>query len=158
MNFRVESNIGLGKPINFFILATSWFLSGFLFNTIAMNPGMYLTWVLLTTTLSILSLSAIGYFDHHVPKPEINGVMSLLLVLPLSAIVSKWALLVITQAPLIRYAETLKAAVLVAGFFELFQVLVFRLGKTAVNLELPMPLYGERAPGPEPKLWRSSLS
>ena len=42
MNFRVESNIGVGKPINFLILSSSWFLCSYFF-TIPMTSGIYLS-------------------------------------------------------------------------------------------------------------------
>ena len=128
MIFNLGKKIGLSKPADFVGLFASWLLFGSLFFRSAQTaPLTYLAWVLLTSWLSLIFLEAIGYFEHHIPKPELNSVVSLLLVLPLSAVVCKWLMMMTSHVPPIQYWEALCVAVPVAFLFEAGQMIIFRI-------------------------------
>src|SRR5258706_513146 len=93
--------------------------------------GFFLVWVLLTSAVSMFTRSAIGYFEHHIPKPELSGVLSLLLVLPFSALYSKWLLALAAHATLIRSPEALRASVWVGLVFEASQWVIFKIHRAS---------------------------
>lgn len=126
MNLNADGKIGLGKEIDAMVLAASWSVFGSLFETVRTPRGNFWAWVLLTSMLSMISLSAIGYFDRYTPQPELTGVLSLLVALPFSAFCSKWLIIIITGLPMIEYPEALRASVWVAIVFELSQWVMFR--------------------------------
>ena len=114
MNLHVQPKIGFSRQVDLLFLASSWFLFGFLFQSLRGITPAFLLWVLLTSLLSMLSLGAIGYFDHHIPKPELSGVLTLFLALPVSAFFCKWFIALVTGVQVIRYSEALRASVWVA--------------------------------------------
>ena len=89
MKFRVDKKIGLSKTADFLGLAATWFLFSSLFSSVQSHPGVYVAWVLLTSALSMFLLGAMGYFEHHIPKPEYGGIISLICALPFSAFLAK---------------------------------------------------------------------
>jgi len=127
MSLRLGTKIGFTKEVDFAVLIVSWFLIASIFRTHRVNLGLFHAWVLLTSIISLFSLTAIGYFDHHIPKPEMSDVVSLLLVLPLSAFVAKWLLMLTSNIPPIRYTEAFRSSVWVALVFELAQIVIFRI-------------------------------
>jgi len=122
----IAPKIGFGKEENFLVLVAGWFLFGSLFQSLRPPPGIFPAWVLLTSAFSIITLSAIGYFQRYTPQPELSGVLSLFLALPFSAVYSKWLFVLVAHAPPIRYLEALRASVWVALVFESSQWLIFR--------------------------------
>jgi len=127
MKLRMGTKIGLRKEVEFLVLIDTWLLFGALFGSIRTNPSLFAAWILITSLISILSLTAIGYFDHHIPKPEMSSVVSLLVALPFSAFVSKWLLMLTSHVPPIRYSEAFRVSVWVALVFEFLQFVIFRL-------------------------------
>jgi len=109
------------------VLAGSWFTFGSLFQTVRTPPALFLTWVLTTTALLMVSLDAIGYFERCTPQPELSGVLSLFLTLPFCAFCARWFIAWAAKAPLIPYPEVLRASIWVAMAFELSQWLIFRI-------------------------------
>src|SRR5687767_14518807 len=108
------AKLGMGREAEMVVMVAAWFFFGSLFKTIEMTPSFFVAWVLLSSLLSMIMLSAIGYFDHPIPMPELSSVVSLLFALPISALVSKWLLMLTSHIPDIRYTEALRASVWVA--------------------------------------------
>jgi lipopolysaccharide/colanic/teichoic acid biosynthesis glycosyltransferase len=127
MNFRLSGLIGLGKKVDFLVLLAAWYILGSLFAKPHIAPGLFPAWVLITTIISMITLSAIGYFDHHIPKPELSSVVSLLFALPLSAFLAKWIMMLSSNVPPIRYSAAFRASIWVALAFELSQILIFKM-------------------------------
>ena len=128
MIFDLGKKIGLSKPADFLGLVASWFLFGSLFfQSAQMAPVIYVIWIFLASWLSLITLTAIGYFEHHIPKPELSSVVNLMFALPLSGIVAKWLLMLTSHIPPIRYAEAFRASIFVAILFEVGQVIIFRI-------------------------------
>jgi lipopolysaccharide/colanic/teichoic acid biosynthesis glycosyltransferase len=127
VNLSLERKMGFGRQADFLVLAASWFAFGSLFQSGHTPTGLFIAWVLLTTSLLILFLDAIGYFDRHIPQPELSGVLSLFIALPLAAFCSRWIIAWIAQSPLLPYHEMLRASVWVAMAFELCQWLIFKV-------------------------------
>ena len=128
MNFKLEKPLGLSKPADLLGLAVCWLLVGFfLFPAASTDPKTYLLWIGLTSWFSLISLYAIGFFEHHIPKPELSGLVSLLIALPFSAFLSKWLLVVVFRAPRIGKWQMSWAALLVAVAFESWQALSFKI-------------------------------
>lgn len=128
MNFRLGKKIGLAKPADFLGLVASWFLFGaMLFPSAHTAPGIYTAWIFLASFLSLFSLGAIGYFEHHIPKPDLSGLVSLLFALPFSALLAKWLLMLTSHLPPVRYSEMLWAAIGVALLFEAAQLIAFKI-------------------------------
>src|SRR5579871_566182 len=125
MNLRMGSKIGFTKEMDFVVLIVTWFLFASYFRSHAHRTslGLFHAWVLLTSVVSLFSLIAIGYFDRHIPKPEMSDVVSLLFALPFSAFVAKWLLMLTSNIPPIRYTEALQASVWVAFVFESAQII-----------------------------------
>jgi lipopolysaccharide/colanic/teichoic acid biosynthesis glycosyltransferase len=130
MNLSIERRIGFGRQADFLVLAASWFAFGSLFKTVQTPPSLFVSWVLITTALLVLSLDAIGYFDRYTPQPELSGVLSLLLALPFSAFAARWLVAWATKAPLMPYHEVLRSSVWVAMAFEMAQWVIFQVHRT----------------------------
>src|SRR5689334_11137753 len=111
MNFGNGARIGLSKKVDFMVLLIAWSVLASLFATPHRTRGLFPAWILLATVLSIISLSAIGYFDRHIPKPELSSVVSLLFAMPLSAFVAKWIMMLSSNIPPIRYSEAFRVAI-----------------------------------------------
>jgi lipopolysaccharide/colanic/teichoic acid biosynthesis glycosyltransferase len=127
MSLQMGTKIGLSKRTDFFVLFASWYVFGWLFQTAHYAAHVFPIWVLLTSSLSMMFLVAIGYFDHHIPKPYLNGILSLFVALPISALVAKWLLMLTSHVPSIRYSQAFKASYVVAIVFEMAQVLIFKI-------------------------------
>jgi lipopolysaccharide/colanic/teichoic acid biosynthesis glycosyltransferase len=127
----LDRQIGFGRQADFLVLAASWCAFGWLFQSVPTPPGPFITWVLLTTALLILSLDALGYFDHHTPQPELSGVLGLLLAIPFSAFCARWMIVWTAKAPLLPYREVVRASVWVAMTFESAQWLIFKIHRNS---------------------------
>ncbi len=142
MKFRLSKKIGFSRPADFLGLLASWLLFTSVFSTNDTAPVAYVIWVFLTAAISLSLLDAVGYFEHHIPKPEFSDLLSLLMVLPLSALLAKWIIL-LSYAPVpFRYSEAVWAAPCVALSFELGQQIIFKIHRDmghkwilATNLE-----------------------
>ena len=70
-----------------------------------------------------------GYFERYTPQPELSGVLSLLLALPVSAFCARWMVAWASKEPLIPYHEVLRASIWVALVFEFSQWVIFKLNR-----------------------------
>ncbi len=125
MSPKMETKYGFRRPFDFAVLLASWFIFGFL--SVETLNGHYLAWVLLTSTLSLVSLNGIGYFEEHSPKPGVSGFLMLFLVLTFSVCCSKWVITLVTRVPPLRYTEAVTASALVATVFALSQWTIFKV-------------------------------
>ncbi|HVO33648.1 MAG TPA: sugar transferase, partial [Elusimicrobiota bacterium] len=121
MNLSAKNRIGATTTVDFVIMAVAWIFFALDVQTVHTPIALLMIWALLTTSVSIMLLAAIGYFDRYLPKPTWTGILSLALALPASAIYSKWVLVVMTHIPLVRYREILLASAWVSVVFELTQ-------------------------------------
>lgn len=127
MRFRLGKKIGLSKPADLLALIASWLLFSSFFKSSQASPGVFVLWILLTSVFSMLLLGAIGYFEHHIPKPDFTDLMSLLFALPSSAFLAKWMLMLTSHVPPVHYKEALYASVGVAVVFEIGQMIIFKI-------------------------------
>jgi lipopolysaccharide/colanic/teichoic acid biosynthesis glycosyltransferase len=128
MNNKIETKYGPSRPFDFFVLLGSWFIFGCLFHSVKTPNGFYyMSWVLLTSSLSMISLNGIGYFEEHSPKPGVSGVLILFAVLTFSVCCSKWVLSLITHEPPLRYFEAARASAWVAAVFAVSQWLIYKV-------------------------------
>lgn len=127
MKFNIGKRIGLNMVGDYVGLVASWLLFISFFSDVPTAPGTYVTWVLLSSFLSMMLLGAIGYFEHHIPQPLLGGIISLFFGIPVSAFLSKWLLLLTSNFPPVRYTEILWASFGVAIVFEVAQIVVFKI-------------------------------
>lgn len=127
MKFKMGKQIGLSKTGDFLGLAASWLLFISFFPHAVTAPALYLIWLLLSSFLAIMLLGTVGYFEHHIPRPELSGIVNLLFAVPLSALSAKWFMALTSHIPPVRYSEVLAASIGVALVFEVAQLFVFKI-------------------------------
>ncbi len=127
MNLPAKADIGATKTVDFIVLAAAWFFLAIHYETVQSPLVILVVWTFLTTSISLTFLDAVGYFDRDIPKPTWPGLLSLALALPLSALYSKWLLLVITQQGMVRYREIVHISFWVSIIFELSLWIFFEL-------------------------------
>lgn len=128
MGYKLEKMMGASKPVELLALVISWlFVSVFLFSSVLTTPRTYVAWIALASGISLISLDWIGFFELHIPKPKLCGLVSLLLALPFSAFFAKWLLMAASLEPRIGNTEALCAALLAAAVFGSAQVLIFKI-------------------------------
>ncbi|MDD5303379.1 MAG: hypothetical protein PHS14_09745, partial [Elusimicrobia bacterium] len=128
MGYKLEKMMGASKSVELLALVISWlFVSLFLFSSVVTTPRTYVAWIALASGISLISLDWIGFFEVHVPKPKLCGLVCLLLALPFSAFFAKWVLMAASLEPRIGNSEALCAALLAAAVFGSAQMLIFRV-------------------------------
>lgn len=128
MGYRLEKMIGPSKPVELTALAVSWiFVSLWIFSAGRTEPKACVAWVALASWLSFTLLDWVGFFELHIPKPRLCGLVSLFLALPSSAIAAKWLLTAASLDPRIGNAEALLAALLSIALFGSAHELIFSL-------------------------------
>jgi lipopolysaccharide/colanic/teichoic acid biosynthesis glycosyltransferase len=159
MTPKIESKHSFGREFDFLVLLTSWFIFGSLFHTIQTTNHLYLAWVLLTSTLSMASLSGIGYFREYTPKPGVSGVLTLYVVLVFSVFCSTGILLLAIHQPPLRYPATLEASMSVAGAFAMSQWVIFKVHQATNRCwSLATYLLPEEEQALREQVWESGMS
>lgn len=128
MNSKLEKMIGPSKTVELFALVISWiFVSLYIFPSVQTAPKAYVAWIALVSWLSLISLDWIGYFELHIPKPQLCGLVCLLLALPFSAFLAKGVLAAASLEPQIGNSQALLAALLAVLLFGSAQALIFKI-------------------------------
>jgi lipopolysaccharide/colanic/teichoic acid biosynthesis glycosyltransferase len=127
MSLSMESRLGMGLKADIFVLVASWFAFGTFFLTIHNPPALFVFWVLLTTAILMVSLNLMGYFERYTVQPELSGIVSLLLVLPFSAVLSSRLIMWVVKGSPIPYHDIFRISIWVALVFELSQWVTFKL-------------------------------
>lgn len=133
MNIGAVAKSGFGRQVDFVLMAAGWYFFGALFQTVRPGHGAILGWVLLASGISMLALGSIRYFERHVPKSDLSGPLSLFLVLPLAALLSRGLLSWAAHAPPISVAAALRASVWVVLAFEASQWAMHKLNRKTEN-------------------------